>query len=317
MEFEEDEMYEVPMLLTVSSYIRTKFKGIIFNRTTDMLYHYTNIAGFQGIVETKGFWISSIRFLNDYKEYDHGIELCTEIIHSLKNEYQQENENRFLDILMKKLVNPINDVFVVSFCEDGDLLGQWRGYGQGEYGISMGFPIRELVNHLFNHGNDRIFAFPVIYEDMSKQLVLREILRIGIESVKRNKYGSVDWILSDIADLILESLYHYIPFFKDKSFADEREWRSVHTNYAKDAKSQYPIHFRPRGSSLLPYIEVQLHQVVEKEDKKTMEPCLPLREVIIGPSSKQDLTHESVKYYLKMKGMNNVSVKDSAIPFRW
>ena len=34
--------------------------------------------------------------------------------------------------------------FIASFTEDGDLLSQWRGYGAGGDGVSIGFDLNKL-----------------------------------------------------------------------------------------------------------------------------------------------------------------------------
>ena len=37
------------------------------------------------------------------------------------------------------------NVFSVSFCEDDDLLSQWRGYNGGSYGYCIGFQSAALI----------------------------------------------------------------------------------------------------------------------------------------------------------------------------
>ena len=37
------------------------------------------------------------------------------------------------------------NIFAVCFCENGDLLSQWRGYAGGKYGYSIGFDSDALM----------------------------------------------------------------------------------------------------------------------------------------------------------------------------
>ncbi|MBV9828477.1 MAG: hypothetical protein JO001_22845 [Alphaproteobacteria bacterium] len=42
------------------------------------IYHYTSLAGLQGIIMESGFWASDNRFMNDAEEMRHGVRLIDE-----------------------------------------------------------------------------------------------------------------------------------------------------------------------------------------------------------------------------------------------
>jgi hypothetical protein len=44
------------------------------------LYHYTNQIGFLGIIEKKEIWAMHTQYLNDTKEYQHAIDVVTDVI---------------------------------------------------------------------------------------------------------------------------------------------------------------------------------------------------------------------------------------------
>src|SRR6266702_2810323 len=46
----------------------------------DTLYHYTNVAGLEGILKSEAVWFTDFRHMNDPSEISHGIELCRDVI---------------------------------------------------------------------------------------------------------------------------------------------------------------------------------------------------------------------------------------------
>lgn len=46
----------------------------------DTLYHYTSVAGLEGILKSEAVWLTDFRHMNDPSEISHGIELCRDVI---------------------------------------------------------------------------------------------------------------------------------------------------------------------------------------------------------------------------------------------
>ena len=45
--------------------------------------------------------------------------------------------------------------FVVCFCEDGDVLSQWRGYADNGKGCSLGFSVKQKIGISYKTKRDR------------------------------------------------------------------------------------------------------------------------------------------------------------------
>ena len=107
-------------------------------------YHYTDINGFMGIMQNKELWATSTRFLNDKNEYIEGLLLAQKIA----GDYSKtcaDKEKKFLNSFQRMIQDRIDkgcnqDIYSISFCECGDLLSQWRGYGK-QGGVSLGFDL--------------------------------------------------------------------------------------------------------------------------------------------------------------------------------
>ena len=99
-----------------------------------LLYHYAGCETLWKILESDSFFARNIRFSNDANEYKTGREILKKYIDSRND----------LDVGQKECIqkqideNPMQ-YFMVCFCEDGNLLSQWRGYAQNGVSIGLDF----------------------------------------------------------------------------------------------------------------------------------------------------------------------------------
>ena len=108
------------------------------NMSKKEFWHYTSSKGVLGIfkkyadncfaserVTECSVYASNIRFMNDAKEYREGVKT-------------------YKKISGKKLNSEINDnIYLISFCGEGDLLSQWKWYGKNS-GIAICFNLDQL-----------------------------------------------------------------------------------------------------------------------------------------------------------------------------
>lgn len=121
------------------------------NKIDDTLYHYTNVAGLEGILKSEAVWFTDFRHMNDPSEITHGIELCRDVIR-LRKPGVDGRVALFLDCLadLMRLENFSRalEYFIGSFSRASDDLGQWRAYADNGRGIAIGF-----APHLFGIEN--------------------------------------------------------------------------------------------------------------------------------------------------------------------
>src|SRR5580698_8671217 len=93
-----------------------------------ILYHYTTTEGLLGIIESKELWATNILFLNDTSELVDAFKLFASELEA--NPIKLGERKGWLQtMILPSLETAEVDHFVVSFCENGDLLSQWRAYG--------------------------------------------------------------------------------------------------------------------------------------------------------------------------------------------
>ena len=104
------------------------------------LYHYTNATGLQGILRSKTIWATQFDFLNDSSEFLYAADFLQRHLQARGDAISSAGWN--LDGLTEAVrASPHH---VTSFCEDGDLLSQWRGYARTNDGYAAGFEFASL-----------------------------------------------------------------------------------------------------------------------------------------------------------------------------
>ncbi|MFN2397803.1 MAG: hypothetical protein ABR543_04055 [Gemmatimonadaceae bacterium] len=92
-----------------------------------------------GILQSRSLWATNIRFLNDATEFQLALDLLDELLEQ-KVEAASSRYDRALYSVLKESLSEAGDseVYVASFSEDGDQLGQWRAYSPAASGYAVG-----------------------------------------------------------------------------------------------------------------------------------------------------------------------------------
>jgi len=123
----------------------------------ELLSHYTNQGGLIGILQNHVLWASNIRFLNDHNEYEFGITLFRDFITNAVAAERDDERKRFSQSMLTAMGQlwPNASVYVASWSDTDDDLGQWRAYSGGGTGFQIRMPgatLRDLAerqNYIF------------------------------------------------------------------------------------------------------------------------------------------------------------------------
>lgn len=194
------------------------------------LFHYTSREVFWKIVEDETFLARHILFSNDYEEYELG---------------KQKIDKPLKEIGFDKDVEELerNERYMICFCEENDLLSQWRGYAQN--GIAMEFDF-SLGRYGINDAEGTRFS---AYHCFT--LVNNDVIKMENEDLA-NSYDKR--YISDGDDERLIALYITAPykvFYVDKEYQKDREFESITENIKKMDVAV------PRLIKLIPYIKNQ------------------------------------------------------------
>jgi hypothetical protein len=289
---------------------------------SNIIYHYTDAKGAQGILETQSLWATHYRYLNDFSELI--------IFGKALTSWRQANASQpqHVDLLLKELLEifiggrgkpPETEAYIVSFCnDDGDRLSQWRAYGRGD-GYALGFDRTELeklkekesrINWL-----DSIYIDDVCYGDSEEMPeALKGDLQNCIELLKARYIDSAidENVTDDALNEIFNPFVKCLSRFKHKGFSEEKEIRLIvflpnltAASRVGDGRLEKVIKFHSSQNMLVPYIEL-----FEGRD------TLPIKKIKVGPSPYAEMRKRSIQILLKRKGINPDIVSISQIPYR-
>lgn len=197
----------------------------IYDMPKKPLYHYTSREVFWLIIESESLLARHIMFSNDYQE---------NMIGKKKIEQAMEKENVH--------ITEIESLpFMICFCEEKDLLSQWRGYAKE--GIAMEFDfLKGLydINKVFssyycytimNHDSETKY----ISENVKGEKVVTKAIVSPYSVIYTENEEQVDEEITkkinQIAKAAEQSRQQYaigmIPYIKNNKFKEEKEYRLI------------------------------------------------------------------------------------------
>ena len=229
-----------------------KFKEIFDqSKLPDILYHYTTLSAFKGIIETGKLWATDYRYLNDIDEVIH---LFKDILPQITGKPIDISKSNPLNELQEiKILKPI---LIASFSEQNDDISMWGRYTNDD-GLNIGFSKNDILNCVLSEDpTQHLYIGKCLYYKKDKVKVVKRIMR---------NYKPGDNFLH-----ILSALLLIAPFLKNPSFAHEQEWRVI-AEYSPNSRKGYgkPC-FRIKDNSLIPYGNFDVFQLLNPEHNKTL-----------------------------------------------
>jgi hypothetical protein len=124
----------------------------------EVIYHYTNSVGLLGILSSQELWLGDIEFMNDAEELAYARPALVAELEAKADalwpadardtgETAEQNRAGMLRMIRDFLTraSATYHAYAACFCEDSDLLSQWRGYA-GEGGYAIGFRTAALAS---------------------------------------------------------------------------------------------------------------------------------------------------------------------------
>jgi Protein of unknown function (DUF2971) len=284
----------------------TKWKTSGLGQSIPDLFHYTNAETARLILDSRSLWAPHVKFLNDKSEFNQGVNLAKRCLRAAKRlatgdkqSFMDHTERCFEELLKDERSEP----YVVSFsADDGDRLSQWRAYGEGGSGISIGFDYEKLTRHFGDYAR----VLPVTYE----RKVQKKILSCEVEqswTVREKAVQKWPWQLEVIDRYCRSQLITFLLIepaaFKHPSFSEEREFRHV----TRPLQPSCPKpKFRAGRFGIVPYVELG----------SCTGPILPVKKITQGPTVDRLSAKRGIEMLLKGLHYDRVKVDVSKIPFR-
>lgn len=248
-----------------------------------LIWHYTTASGVKGILESGVIYATDALYLNDSRELLEALEVQRRL---LADEGAMDGGEKELTVRLLHAwfvaphlsdLEPMEGSSVTSFCEQGDLLSQWRGYG-GAQGYAVGVSRSGLEASSMDRGDALV---KVIYGEPDKSLEERLSQTTVLVGGERT-FAKAD--------------SEAVARLKNAAFREEHEWRLV-----AEQRNREPL-FRDGSRGLIPYIELPLDLAL-------------IQKVVVGPALSHSTAVRSIER-LTAKLDANIEVLPSAVPFR-
>lgn len=300
----------------------------------EVLYHYTTAAGLLGILkrDDNSLWASAIGFSNDTSEGRYATKMGAQILQRYDKapkasppvkgsalspfvpdwgQEVQRTRGWFSSSTKHR-----EYAYSISFCEEDNLLSQWRAYG-GVASFSLGFqyfPAKALLRP--SGFESRLVK---IEYDATKQ---KEFFRSILDQTRRtfDTQSALFSRLDDNASLtariasiqMRRALTVWAHSVKHVAFKEEKEWRLIVmptqgmiNQHVSSPDNVEAAEFREFRGRLLPYVRVS-----------PPNGRFDLKSITVGPSRTQMLEVRAVNLFLEKSGLKGVEVNISDTPLQ-
>lgn len=204
----------------------------------DYVYHYCSIDAMVSILTSGEIWLTDLMGANDAQELYWFFEQFSREVAQRIDAYLRELEIKFekdgkhplssqeVDRLsgFLRMLSCRDDLrlrfYASCFSEQGDSLGQWRGYAQDGTGVALGFDRHALEGLAASCISDAFQFSCVAYN--------RELLVNNIEKLLCNSLPAANSSLDEMVDSLYgayDEALKLAPRYKNPSFCEEKEWR--------------------------------------------------------------------------------------------
>jgi hypothetical protein len=293
------------------------------------LFHYTTADGLLGILTDRALWATDATYLNDASEFRYADELVREALRGLNVDSTGTLDLKgflFSDFLLDSMA-----CHVACFCEDGDLLSQWRAYGRDGMGYAIGFDVRKLRTS--NGGDAMPYLGRVVYQRNDQMSIIERLLKetlqplIGNDVIIHHAEMAVRAVMASatpegIGRVIEETTAQFDnrltetlrrplveavrgllavrAFLKFPAFSEESEWRLV----SMERLDNPDLLFRTSRGMLVPRVRFEFGD------------SFPITSIRVGPSLHPIEAARSVRRLLDWHGWEGIEVTSSPIPLR-
>ena len=263
------------------------------------LFHYTDLEGVKGIFTSRTLWLSKFTATNDISEIKLAIEHFQGFA-ARKARALDSAEGVFLNKAAEQLEGfRRTNICLASFCEQHDLLSQWRSYGNDGRGIALGFNSARLLEVAKANG---LRLLRCVYEPAEHERISASLTDMLLEARRALPDGGGDELVAAFNDVFLR----VAPVIKDHRFGEEREWRLVSSPVGFDHPGIIAV---LKGNQASVKLTVKL-----TGDSEGMSNMIP--RITIGPTLDPHNVSDAIDVLSQRNGFHISAIGISEIPYR-
>lgn len=160
------------------------------------IYHYTDVHGALGILQSGELWFTEREHLNDPVEIRHGLRIAHELFQTAAQERGAAIPRDVALRLTEEHRRGLETFgfWIFSASLEGDDLGQWRNYADDGRGVCFGFSLEPfnmqgLANLIPYDPSAEVgpnsVRFPVNYDDVRLRKHMQAYIDIGVDTLDK------------------------------------------------------------------------------------------------------------------------------------
>ena len=312
---------------------------------SNIIYHYCSLNTFLTIIKNKTLRLSNIVKSNDYLERSYIVSCCEKAIsdyfQACFSNPDHQNPREIKDLVHKHLLAAVDEFnqtallgHAICFSREGDLLSQWRGYGDNGKGVAIGFD-RSVLERFFRQGRHLKLEEVIYCEAIDAEI--KKIVEDSCATVQNGLrfFQNGDNLAANISvacrQIVIKLFLSKALVYKNPGFKEEREVR-LHTcipfreyevltcynqkipstNFpashqenslffeelrAEIAPLRLEYNFLAKSDTIVSYFDIGFDQIVRNESGQ--DEYLPnqfIKKIVIGP--KADISIEEMQHIL-------------------
>lgn len=276
-----------------------------------LIYHYCDATALLSILNSRKVWATSTKYLNDTTEL---LALTGNFKDHADRHRGTEAGDALSDIIDFYSISSARtqtqtigmDRFACCFSANGDLLSQWRAYGNNGRGYAIGFN-PELFQDLaktpglslrrITYGGEKE---ALLIDDLINRFksIIEPHLNI-LDNTGTDRQSARNWLSMRFG----ECLFELVEEIKHPAFIEEDEWRLYPTSH--DA-----VRYRVSQDRVVPYVEIDLSSSKNPN-------LMPIVEIVVGPRLDYREALASLMTYTSSLGYGiSMPFRQSAVPYR-
>jgi hypothetical protein len=256
----------------------------------------------KGIFTSRTLWMSKFTASNDISEILLAIQHFQSFVARKASEFTRD-EGDFLREAADQLESfRRTNICLASFCEQHDLLSQWRSYGNDGRGIALGFNSARLVELAARNG---LRLFRCVYDQATHERIASDLVNLLLASFRASPPDGPQARRALIEQFNAMFLV-VAPVIKDHRFVEEREWRLVSNPVAFDDPNMIAV---LKGNQASVKLTVKL-----TGDSEGMSNMVP--RVTIGPTLDPHNVSDAIDVLSQRNGFHISDIAISGIPYR-
>ena len=266
------------------------------------LFHYTDLDGTAGILNSRYLWLSKVSTLNDTSEVNLAVHHFKVLAHEARASLPQD-EGKLLQEAAEELEHVRRtNICIGSFCEEDDQLGQWRSYGNDGRGIAIGFNTAALRRIAAEH---QVRLLRCVYRTEQHVQITRDLAGVLLAAYREERpTGKEAW--HELVARFVPAFLLIAPVIKDGHFGQEREWRLVSLPRPADD---------PNLTAVLAGNQASVRFVLPLCAPETREVDV-ISSVVVGPTTDPENIADAVDVLARRQGFHIPAIRYSRVPYR-